>query len=103
MDVHKLLRKDVQGRRGGVSENRDVANKAVILRGVPYGPPCQDEEADEAFCEQQGGVSPWRAPVLVGDFDLLDFCVPKGVYSFVSLFFEEIGALERSCLCSPEN
>lgn len=34
-----------------------MASKAVILRVVSNGPPCQDEEADEVFCKQQGAVS----------------------------------------------
>lgn len=121
MDGYKLLRRDMQGRRdGGMAlyireyfncvelkdgddkaeclwvRTRDMANKAVILRGVSYRPPCQDEEADEA-CKPQGDVSRWLVPVLVQDFNLLDICIPKSV-----LLFEELDALE-SCLCGPEN
>lgn len=90
MDGCKLLRRDMQGRRGvGVTlyirdyfscvelkdsddeamclhvRTRFMANKAVILRDVSCGPSCQDEEAGEVFCKQQGGISRWLVPVLV--------------------------------------
>lgn len=116
VDGYKLLRRDMQGRRGGgmplyireyfncvelkdsdgkaeclwvhCQHGRDMANKAVILRGVSYGPPCQDKEADEVFCKQQGDVSQWLVPVLVRDFNLLDICVPRSVFllCFVALW-----------------
>ncbi|KAK4825812.1 hypothetical protein QYF61_002417 [Mycteria americana] len=42
--------------------------------GVCYRPPNQDEEADEEFCKQLGEISQSLALVLMGDFNLPDFC-----------------------------
>ncbi|KAK4831120.1 hypothetical protein QYF61_015423 [Mycteria americana] len=99
MDGYKLFRRDRQAKRGGgvalyVRECLDSlelddgddrveclwvrirgkANKADIVVGVCYRPPNQDEETDELFYKQLGEASRSLAPVLVGDFSLLDVC-----------------------------
>ncbi|KAK4829760.1 hypothetical protein QYF61_006484 [Mycteria americana] len=99
MDGYKLFRRDRRGRRGGgvalyVRDSLDSlelddgddrveclwvrirgkANKADIVVGVCYRPPNQDEETDELFYKQLGEASRSLAPVLVGDFNLLDVC-----------------------------
>ncbi|GAB0175367.1 hypothetical protein GRJ2_000001900 [Grus japonensis] len=96
---YKLFRRERQGRRGSdvalyVKECFDClelndgddsieclwvrirgkANKADIMEGVCYRPPNQDEEADKIFYKQLGEVSRLLALVLVGDFNLPDFC-----------------------------
>ncbi|KAK4813827.1 hypothetical protein QYF61_001831 [Mycteria americana] len=99
MDGYKLFRRDRRGRRGGgvalyVREGLDSlelddgddrveclwvrirgkANKAVIVVGVCYRPPNQDEETDELFYKQLGEASRSLALDLVGDFNLPDVC-----------------------------
>ncbi|KAK4815716.1 hypothetical protein QYF61_006754 [Mycteria americana] len=99
MDGYKLFRRDRRGRRGGgvalyVTECLDSlelddgddrveclwvrirgkANKADIVVGVCYRPPNQDEETDELFYKQLGEASRSLVLVLVGDFNLPDFC-----------------------------
>ncbi|KAK4810800.1 hypothetical protein QYF61_008773 [Mycteria americana] len=99
MDGYKLFRRDRQGRRGGgvalyVRDGFDClelddgderveclwvrvrgkGNKADITVGVCYGPPNQDEEADEIFYKQLGEVSRSLALVLVGDFNSPGVC-----------------------------
>jgi len=51
---------------------RGKAKQADILLGVCYRPPNQDEEADEVFYKRLAEVSQSLAPVLVGDFNLLE-------------------------------
>jgi len=53
---------------------RGNANKADIMVGVCYRPPNRDEEVDEIFCKQLGEALQLLAFVLVGDFNLADFC-----------------------------
>jgi len=95
---YKLLRRDRQGRRGGgvALYVRDCFNclelnegdnrvhclwvritgkaKADIMVGACYRPSNQDEEADEIFYKQLGGVSQLLALFLMGDFNLPDVC-----------------------------
>ena len=99
MDGYELFRGDRQGRKGGgvalfVKECFDVEELGVgndevdclwlrirgkvcwgdILVGFCYGPPNQDEEKDEAFCEQLAEVARSPALVLMGDFTFPDIC-----------------------------
>jgi len=99
MDGYKLFKRDRRGKRGGevVLYVRDCfdctelddcgdkvkclwvkmkgkANKTDILLGVCYRPPNQDEEVDEPFYKCLAEVSQSLAPVLAGDFNLLDVC-----------------------------
>ncbi|KAK4826087.1 hypothetical protein QYF61_005046 [Mycteria americana] len=57
-----------------MGKDRGKASQADIMVGVCYGPPNQDEEADEIFYKQLGEVSQLLALVLVGDFNLPDVC-----------------------------
>ncbi|KAJ7419191.1 adaptin ear-binding coat-associated protein 1 [Willisornis vidua] len=53
---------------------RGKANRSTTLVGVCYIPPNQDNEVDKLFYKQLADTSRSLALVLVGDFNLSDFC-----------------------------
>lgn len=50
------------------------ASKADILVGVCYRSPNQDEEVDEIFYKELGGVSQLLPLFVMGDFNFPDVC-----------------------------